>query len=729
MQMAFAPAMAKAVALDVIAQVYDFGQRACAARIDLGEGHSFKSANLTPKMFTVKTESKLPDGTVHFSGERKVTAAYANADGTYGKPAAEGRYVVLELSGPTKRNPDGSIDEEGSQTYVKGKKLDPGYTVAYGGNAPFKQTGVKHLLVDQFAAAEVTNGAKKMKYRYFDPAGVFQAPKKGYPLVLFLHGEDERGTDNELQILTSKGATLWAELGAKNPCYVLAPQIEGEWVEEGNDGLVMKMLDEFIADHNVDKGRVYVQGFSMGGVGTWNMVLKHPERFAAAIPMCAYAPDRWYDNDAKAFEAIKMMPIWTFAVANDDPKTIDGTKKAVGTLVGKGQDARERTNGIKFEQWTANSCMPPHNCWERVYYIGTPYNWLMTQSRERTNNLTTLANLIYTSRKLTNEITSITDYDMDQLYVIDKGDKALLIDSAMGLGNLSDYIRENVLTNKNCDLYAFITHDHQDHYLGLQWFTHSNQLKKVYVQKSESGGTLKYVPAEKVEYVQDGQKVMFGNDELCFTTVPGHTFKCGVMFYRDSFFSGDALGSGDIFLSASLEEFRRSMKRFALNMDQYKKARGYKTLTMYPGHLENKEPFHDDYVYDMLACVEGALDGSIVTHPYTRRETTYVTYNLSNISFSPAFAFGAGDETIDALRRVMSKAEAIHANDYMPESYEAFQSAYTKIIAAAKRDSAQRAAANGRPNPYPDFTGVIKEKPAQDLTKAIRDSLALLVKK
>lgn len=728
MQAAFAPVMAKAVALDVITQVYDFGQRANAVRIDLGEGQSFKSADLTPQMFTVHAENKLPDGKVHFSGNRVVTAAYANVDGAYGKPATEGRYIVLELVGPRGRNPDGSVDEAGSETYVKGQKLTLGYTVACGEDARLTQTGVKNLLVDQFAAAEVTDGIKTLKYRYFDPTGAYQTPEKGYPLVLFLHGEDERGTDNELQLITSKGATLWAELGAKNPCYVLAPQIEGEWVEDGIDALVMKLLDEFIADHKVDKGRVYVQGFSMGGTGTWNMVLKHPERFAAAIPMCGYVPDKWYENDARAFEAIQMMPIWTFVVANDDLKLVNGTQKAVATL-NKGKDARELTNGIKFELWTANSCMPQHNCWERVYYIGTPYNWLMTQSRERTRDLTVPANLTYTSRKVTDEITSITDYDMDQLYVIDKGDKALLIDSAMGKGNLLEYLREHVLTNKDCDLYAFITHDHNDHYRGLQWFTESKQLKKVYVHQGEAAGTLQLIPAEKIEYIHDGQKVAFGEDELYFTMVSSHTAFGSVMFYRDTFFTGDTFGSGDIFLSASLQEFRRTMQRFIRIMEQYKQEHGYGMLTMYPGHLENKEPFHDDYIYDMLSCIQGAIDGSIVTRPYTRRVTTYATVNLSNISYTPAFAFAAGDETVSALRTVIAMAEAIDANVYTPESYAAFKTAYDKAIVAAKRNVAQWAVANGRSSPFADFTAVIKEKPARDLTDAIRGSLALLVRK
>ncbi len=728
MRDAFAPLFAKAAALEVVTTIYDIGQRVNALRIDLGEGKTYKGREFLPDLFEVSAETRVPDGTVHYKGRRKVTAIYASPDGIPGHRVAEGRYILLELACPKKRNPDGSTDEEGSETYAKGKKLTLSYTVAFGKGDPKAQTGIRNLLADDFARAEVNIGPRKMGYRYFDPRSAYAAPPKGYPLVLFLHGEEERGTDNELPVITSKGASLWVELAARNPCYVLAPQVEGEWTDAANDALVMKLLDTFIAGHNVDPGRIYVHGYSMGGVGTWNMILAHPERFAAAMPMCGYAPERWYQNSGSAFDAVKNMPVWTFVVANDDPKTVEGTRKAVERLTVKGRE-RERTTGIKFEMWTANSCLPVHACWERVFYIGTPYHWMMTQSRERTRNLTVHGGMTYTSRKVTPEITSVTDYEMDQLFVIDKGDRAFLVDSAMGNGNLLDYLRESVLKNKDCDLYVFITHDNADHFLGMQWFRQSAQLKKVYLFPGEDAGTLRFIPREKIEYVQDGQKIPFGSDELTFFSVPGHTIRCGVMFYRDLFFPGDAIGSGDIFLNASLQEFRRSMRRFVSNMERYKKERDYKTITLYPGHLEYKDLHQDGYVHDMLACVEGAIDGSILTRPFTRRETTYATYNLSSISYNLAFAFGASDESVQALREAIHSADTAKPEEYTPISFNAFKTAYSRIMMGAKRDAVMRSAAMGSPRTYPDLPGVIKEKPARDLTEAIRESMAMLVKK
>src|SRR4051794_32042512 len=66
-------------------------------------------------------------------------------------------------------------------------------------------------------------GGKTLPYRIFIPQGYDSAKK--YPLVLFLHGAGERGTDNKAQ-LVHKSCIIWAspEYQAKNPCFVVAPQ-------------------------------------------------------------------------------------------------------------------------------------------------------------------------------------------------------------------------------------------------------------------------------------------------------------------------------------------------------------------------------------------------------------------------------------------------------------------------------------------------------------------------
>ncbi len=586
------------LSFDIVTQVYDFGQRASAVRLDFGEGASIKAGDLFPAMFEVRAVTKLSDGTEYFNGRRSSTAAYVNADGVYGNAEENGRYVFVELETPDARNSDGSVTNLGSETWLNGEKLTLEYAVKWFGDAniQFVQNGVYNYIVDAFSASAVEKDGKSLSYRLYDPTVALGKADGGYPLVLFLHGEDGMGTDNEKQLVNSKGATMWIEMEYANPCYVLAPQTNANWTDEDVDALLCQILDEVIAGNNVDKDRVYVQGYSMGGVATWNLLLKHTDYFAGAIPSSSYVPAEFYDNDAAAFEAIKMMPIWAFVVQNDDQSYVVGTERAVEQLKAiKDEDGET----VKFEMWDVDSVLPPHNSWEQVYRIGTPYNWLMAQSRARTNGGTLNPKIMFSHYTYADGITSVCDYDMNQLHIVDKGDTVYVIDSGTSPGDLYDYVIKNVLTNPEADMYVFITHNHGDHYKGLRWFMDSNQIKQAYLHRGEAAGTTDVFGGdEKFTYVLDGDTVTIGEDNFEFRMIAGHTLNGTVVFYNDIMFTGDAVGSGDLFLgSTTVNVLAKSLEDFIANMEAYKAKNGYDTLYMLLGHKENKTQYTDSYIY------------------------------------------------------------------------------------------------------------------------------------
>lgn len=131
--------------------------------------------------------------------------------------------------------------------------------------------------------------------------------KKKYPLVIFLHGSGERGEDNEKQLLHGGQMFLSPVNREKYPAYVLFPQCPKDsfWafgkrpatfdpiplIEEVPQ--ITKTLEELILSYikspNVDPSRVYIIGISMGGMGTFDLVSRFPELFAAAIPICGAA--------------------------------------------------------------------------------------------------------------------------------------------------------------------------------------------------------------------------------------------------------------------------------------------------------------------------------------------------------------------------------------------------------------------------------------------------------
>jgi predicted peptidase len=162
-----------------------------------------------------------------------------------------------------------------------------------------------------------------LPYRFLKP--VNPQSKKTFPLVIFLHGAGERGRDNEVQIKHITETFLDPDNRSRHACYLLAPQCPKKvsWaVHERNGNTIMKdkptpvmqLLIELIGqiqkEFPIDSSRIYVVGLSMGGYGTWDLISRLPNRFAAAVPICG-------GGDPRMVERIKNMPVWAFHGARD----------------------------------------------------------------------------------------------------------------------------------------------------------------------------------------------------------------------------------------------------------------------------------------------------------------------------------------------------------------------------------------------------------------------------
>jgi predicted peptidase len=181
-------------------------------------------------------------------------------------------------------------------------------------------------------------------YRLFIPDSISQGKK--YPLVLALHGSGERGKDNEAQLKANKLATSWADSGIqnKNPCFIVAPQcyLPQKWVlKYTNDedlslspqlANVMDLLDTLSANYPVDTNRIYITGLSMGGFGTWDLITRFPEKFAAAVPVCGGG------NPAKISKDIKL-PLWIFHGRIDPIVPVERSREMLRALEKNGRKA------------------------------------------------------------------------------------------------------------------------------------------------------------------------------------------------------------------------------------------------------------------------------------------------------------------------------------------------------------------------------------------------------
>lgn len=184
------------------------------------------------------------------------------------------------------------------------------------------------------------------------------------PLVIWLHGQGEGGSDPDIVLLGNEAAALARDpiqshfkAGTQQGAYVLVAQTPSYWMDEGDGtngagsghsrytGILMDTIRQYVSSNaDVDPDRIYIGGDSNGGYMTMEMIIEHPDYFAAAYPICAaYAypalkrdsQGRYVADDAKfataAFtptrtrwmtpekvQRIRHQPIWFVTSADDD---------------------------------------------------------------------------------------------------------------------------------------------------------------------------------------------------------------------------------------------------------------------------------------------------------------------------------------------------------------------------------------------------------------------------
>jgi len=242
----------------------------------------------------------------------------------------------------------------------------------------------KDTLLNTMAAKTFTDTAgTTLPYRLFVPEG--QADKK-LPLFLAMHGAGGRGDDNTKTINHSPWAlhTMMAESVQKaNPCIVIAPQCPNgkRWVDvnwnkciysgkeiaiTAEQRAVVELLKATIKETGADPARVYVGGFSMGGYGTWDLIGRFPELFAAAVPVCGGAPTDTAD-------AMKDVAVWTFHGDKDRVVPPKGTAAMV--------EALKKAGGAPI--YTVFEGVS-HNAWTPAWKNAEMVAWLFEQKKSAT---------------------------------------------------------------------------------------------------------------------------------------------------------------------------------------------------------------------------------------------------------------------------------------------------------------------------------------------------------
>lgn len=192
--------------------------------------------------------------------------------------------------------------------------------------------------LEEFTYGEFTGSdGKKLTYADFKP----EDNEKKKPLVIWLHGAGEGGTDPRLPIIGNMAANYAKEefqSKFEDGAYVLAPQAPTFWMDTGSGKIqgenvgkdssvynktLKELIDNYIADNpNIDTNRILIGGCSNGGFMTFDMISKHPDFFAAAFPVCP--PYQAENFTEEKITNMKDLPIWMIYASNDttvDPKT------------------------------------------------------------------------------------------------------------------------------------------------------------------------------------------------------------------------------------------------------------------------------------------------------------------------------------------------------------------------------------------------------------------------
>jgi predicted peptidase len=187
----------------------------------------------------------------------------------------------------------------------------------------------------------------------------YQDSDKPFPLVLFLHGIGERGTD--IEKVKTHGLPKLIDEGKEFPFIVLSPQCPDNvfW----NTNVLSALIDEIESHYRVDKSRIYVTGLSMGGNGTWSLALAEPNRFAAIAPVCGW-------SHPVEFCKLAHMPIWIFHGAKDNVVPLNFSEQIVQQSKACGGA------NVKFTIYPEAN----HDAWTETYNNEELYKWFLEQN-------------------------------------------------------------------------------------------------------------------------------------------------------------------------------------------------------------------------------------------------------------------------------------------------------------------------------------------------------------
>ncbi|WP_409288485.1 prolyl oligopeptidase family serine peptidase [Peribacillus sp. SCS-37] len=322
------PSKTKSTSYRTVTEIHDWGAAVTKVIVDLGRPVPKDSVtSATFKVHVSRSDYRLAKPLIE-EGYRKVTKAYVSDQN--GKPVSKGKYAALEMEiGP-------AVSLGSPLNYYNGSNvwIDCDYTITlvkdivtksgtFSGLVVTKFDGGTREIVDDFTKGEFSNENTKLTYADFAPP----KDKGKNPLIIWLHGGGEGGTDATIPLSANKAVNLATkEIQSHfNGAYVLVPQTPTRWMDgftgraDGTsiyEKALMALIKDYVSkNRDIDPNRIYIGGASNGGYMTMLMIRDYPGYFAAAFPVCEGLNDTLI-TDADIMKMMKT-PTW-FVTAKTD---------------------------------------------------------------------------------------------------------------------------------------------------------------------------------------------------------------------------------------------------------------------------------------------------------------------------------------------------------------------------------------------------------------------------
>jgi len=229
-----------------------------------------------------------------------------------------------------------------------------------------RDSGMKEGVYAERVTGQFVKGVSKQGLNYQLWGNAKLDGTKRYPIVIWMHGSGQSGTDNEAQMGGAPKIWLNEANQAKEACFMLAPQCPSAdigWKNEVADKLIALIAD--LTEHlPIDESRIYLTGSSMGGFGTFGIAAKYPQVFAACVPLCG-------GGDVKQAEVLKSIPFWVFHGDKDDMVPVDRSRAIVAAVKAAGGEL------MKYSELAGEG----HGITGLVYPKPELHEWLFAQKK------------------------------------------------------------------------------------------------------------------------------------------------------------------------------------------------------------------------------------------------------------------------------------------------------------------------------------------------------------